>query len=99
MEENLYDNDIINVKSVAASIGGENDIGDYLSDRGIEAIENIIASKNIEFINNKSLIESVNKKIQIYIFLVTHFVGEQQRVRLGAPILFKNLNLRIFNDY
>ena len=66
MEENLYDNDIINVKSVAASIGGENDIGDNLSDRGIEAIENIIASKNIEFINNKSLIESVNKKIQIY---------------------------------
>ena len=66
MEEYLYNNKIIDVKSIAASIGGENDLGDNLSDRGIEAIENIIASKNIEFINNKSLIESVNKKIQIY---------------------------------
>jgi len=66
MEEYLYNNKIIDVKSIAASIGGENDLGDNLSDRGIEAIENSIASKNIEFINNKSLIESVNRKIQIY---------------------------------
>ena len=66
MEEYLYNNKIINVKSIASSIGGENDLGDNLSDRGIEAIENIIASKNVEFINNKSLMESVNRKIQIY---------------------------------
>jgi len=66
MEENLYNNKIIDVKSIAASIGGENDLGDNLSDRGIEAIENIIASKSIEFINNKNLMESVNRKIQIY---------------------------------
>ena len=66
MEENLFNSKIINVKSIAVSIGGENDLGDNLSDRGVEAIENIIASKNIEFINNKSLLENVTRKVQIY---------------------------------
>ena len=66
IEKILYENEIFDMLSVASSIGGENDLGDNLSDKGIEAIENIIASKNVEFINNKNLMESVSKKIEIY---------------------------------
>tara|TARA_B100000029_G_C17575584_1_gene958047 strand:+ start:838 stop:1962 length:1125 start_codon:yes stop_codon:yes gene_type:complete len=66
IEKILYENKIFDMISIASSIGGENDLGDNLSDKGIEAIENIIASKNVEFINNKNLMESVSKKIEIY---------------------------------
>jgi len=66
IESFLFDNNLINFQSVAATIGGENDLGDNLSDKGIEIIENIIASKNIEFINNKSLSKNINDRINSY---------------------------------
>ena len=66
MEEYLYLENIFDVKSIASSIGGENDLGDNLSDKGIEIIEDIISSKDVEFVNNKTLVKNIKRKIQIY---------------------------------
>ena len=66
IESLLYENNLINYKSIASSIGGENDLGDNLSDKGIEIIEDIIYSKDINFINNNNLNENTASKIQLY---------------------------------
>jgi len=66
IESQLFINEKINYRSVAASIGGENDLGDNLSDRGIEIIEEVIAENDVEFVNKASLKENINRKIEIF---------------------------------
>ena len=65
MELHLYNNNLINFKSVASSIGGENDLGGQISQQGIEDIEEIIGSKNIELVNEENLSSNIVKKISI----------------------------------
>jgi len=66
IEKKLNDNNIINYKSIGCSIGGENDIGENLSDEGIELIEEVIAKYDIDFINESSLEKNIIKKIELY---------------------------------
>jgi len=66
IESHLFENNKIHYKSLASSIGGENDTGDNLPDKGIEIIENIIASKNIEFINEQNLQENILRKLKVF---------------------------------
>ncbi len=66
IEKKLNDNNIINYSSIGCSIGGENDIGDNLSDKGIELIEEVIAKHDVDFINESSLEENILKKVKLY---------------------------------
>ena len=66
IESHLYTNKKIKYKSIASSIGGENDLGDNLSDKGIEIIESIIAENDVEFVNKASLMENIDRKIEIF---------------------------------
>ena len=69
IEEYLYDNKLIEFESLAISIGGENDLGENISDEGIEKIESIIQNaieKNDKiFINEEYLDESITEKIEL----------------------------------
>ena len=66
IESLLFNSKKINFKSVASSIGGENDLGDNLSDKGIEIIESVIAESDVEFVNEASLQDNIKKKIEIF---------------------------------
>ena len=66
IESLLFNSKKINYKSVASSIGGENDLGDNLSDKGIEIIESVIAESDVEFVNEASLQDNIKKKIEIF---------------------------------
>ena len=66
IESLLNEKNIIEFKSIATSIGGTNDLGDNLSDNGIEIIENVISSKNLEFINDKNLSKNIERKISVF---------------------------------
>jgi len=66
MELYLYENNFINFKSVASSIGGKDDLGGQISEKGIEDIEKIIGSKNVELVNKENLQANVSKKISIF---------------------------------
>ena len=69
IESYLLDMNLIssNYKSKAVSIGGEGDIGENLTDEGIEIIEENILFNDIEnFINENSSQKNINKKIDIY---------------------------------
>jgi len=69
IESLLYNNNLINHKSVAYSIGGANDTGDNLQHEGSSLISdeifNLLNDKN-EFVNELTLLENVNKKMEIY---------------------------------
>ena len=69
IEDHLYENELIDFESIAISIGGENDLGDNISDEGIEIIESVI-QKSIKnnkkiFINEEYLDESIKEKIKL----------------------------------
>ena len=66
IEKKLNDNDILNYQSIGCSIGGENDLGDNLSDDGIELIEEIIAESDVLFINESNLDKNISKKINLF---------------------------------
>jgi poly-gamma-glutamate system protein len=66
MENMLFKANIYNNRSVAASIGGGNDIGRGLSPEGRELIENAIKRNEVEFINEKHLENSIDKRLEIY---------------------------------
>ena len=62
--ENLISSDFI---SKASSIGGGGDIGENLTDAGIEIIEEKILSNDIDrFINQNSTKKNINKKMSLY---------------------------------
>jgi poly-gamma-glutamate system protein len=66
MESILQKAGIFQVKSIAASIGGGNDIGRGLSPEGRELIINAIERNNVEFINEKHLENSIARRMEIY---------------------------------
>jgi len=66
MESLLNEKGIISNKSVAASIGGGNDIGRGLSPEGRELIIKAIERNKVEFIHEKFLENSITKRMEIY---------------------------------
>jgi len=66
IESYLYQKKLINHKSLAVSIGGENDLGENLTDKGIEIIEENIISNNFDLINENSLKENIDSKMNMY---------------------------------
>jgi len=66
MESILYKSNIIHNRSVAASIGGGNDLGRGLSPEGRDLIFKAIERNNIEFINEKHLESSIARRLEIY---------------------------------
>jgi poly-gamma-glutamate system protein len=66
MESILQKAGIFQVKSIAASIGGGNDIGRGLSPEGRELIISAIERNNVEFIHEKHLENSIARRMEIY---------------------------------
>jgi len=66
MESLLYDKGIISHRSVAASIGGGNDIGRGLSPEGRDLIIKAIERNKVEFIQEKFLENSIARRMEIY---------------------------------
>jgi poly-gamma-glutamate system protein len=66
METLLNKNGIIHNKSVAASIGGGNDIGRGLSPEGRDLIVKAIERNGVEFIHENHLEKSIAKRMEIY---------------------------------
>jgi poly-gamma-glutamate system protein len=66
MEKLLYDAKIFKYKSIAASIGGGRDRGRGLSPEGRQLISTAIERCQVEFINEKHLGSSINKRMEIY---------------------------------
>ncbi len=65
VEKFLYDNKLINYKSIAYSIGGSNDNGDNLTDEGIENIEESIPD-DVVFVNESTLSRNIQTKLSIF---------------------------------
>jgi poly-gamma-glutamate system protein len=66
MEAQLNKAGVFHTRSVAASIGGGNDIGRGLSPQGRELIIKAIERNQVEFINEKNLEGSIAKRMEIY---------------------------------
>ena len=68
MEMYLYENKLINITSLAYTIGGEYDIGGaQLSDEGIQIIEGIIAGIDADkFISSPTYIDNINERMKKY---------------------------------
>jgi len=66
METFLNESHIFKSKSIAASMGGGADIGRGLSPDGRKLITKAIERNNVEFINEKHLANSINKRLAIY---------------------------------
>ena len=66
MENLLQGAGIFHHRSVAASIGGGNDIGRGLSPEGRDLIIKAIERNQVEFINEKHLENSISKRMEIY---------------------------------
>ncbi|MBI72376.1 MAG: hypothetical protein CMG61_02855 [Candidatus Marinimicrobia bacterium] len=65
IESYLFDNNFLRNRSIVYSMGGDNDNGDNLSDKGIEILESSIPN-NVNFINEFSLIDNISKKINFF---------------------------------
>jgi poly-gamma-glutamate system protein len=66
MEAHLNNAGIFHHRSLAASIGGGNDIGRGLSPEGRELITEAILRNKIDFIHEKFLENSISKRMEIY---------------------------------
>ncbi|MCD4734587.1 MAG: poly-gamma-glutamate system protein, partial [Bacteroidales bacterium] len=66
MEDILFRSNIFQSKSVAASIGGGHDVGRGLSPEGRNLIIEAINRNNIDFINEKYLEKSIERRLEIY---------------------------------
>ena len=66
MEGELRNAELIDYKSIAASIGGEDDVGRGLSPEGRDIIQSAIARHDIQMLDAKDLDESIKKRIDIY---------------------------------
>lgn len=90
MESVLNQAGLLKFKTVAASIGGEDDIGRGLSPEGREMIDAAIARNNIQLLDGSNVVEVIDKKIEILnehgtarLFMN---VGEQNTALAGADI-------------
>jgi poly-gamma-glutamate system protein len=66
MENILYKEKIFHSKSLAASIGGGNDVGRGLSPEGRELLIKAIKRNDVEYINEKHLENSIARRMEIY---------------------------------
>lgn len=66
MESILYDNGIISSTSIAASIGGRNDMGRLLSPSGRKIIIDNISSCGIPLIRKERLAENIQNRMEIF---------------------------------
>jgi poly-gamma-glutamate system protein len=66
MESILYKSDIFHNRSVAASIGGGNDLGRGLSPEGRDLIVKAIERNHVEFINEKHIEDCIARRMEIY---------------------------------
>tara|TARA_B100000579_G_scaffold274413_1_gene226727 strand:- start:637 stop:1764 length:1128 start_codon:yes stop_codon:yes gene_type:complete len=65
IESFLLDEKIIKQKSISYSMGGDNDNGDNLSDKGVELLESVIPN-NVIFINELSLLDNIELKLDLF---------------------------------
>ena len=82
MENTLYDKGLINFKSVAASIGGGDDIGRGLPVTGRQLIIDNMEYHSVQLINTGSLEGNINKRLQIY----DEHLLERSRFRLFVNV-------------
>ncbi len=66
MERIIYDAGLIDFKSIAASIGGEDDIGRGLSPEGRQMIRDAITRNNIPMLTNADLNESMHMRLELF---------------------------------
>lgn len=66
MEAILYKNDLIPSRSIAASIGGRNDMGRLLSPAGRKILTDNIVKHNVLQINEKRLADNIRERLKIY---------------------------------
>ena len=66
MESLLFETGLIPTRSIAASIGGRNDMGRLLSPAGRKIITDNIASHNIPIIRKERLAENIQRRMEIF---------------------------------
>jgi len=66
MEHVLYESNVFHHRSIAASIGGGQDIGRGLSPEGRSLIVEAIQRNNVEYIDEPHLQNSINRRLEIY---------------------------------
>jgi poly-gamma-glutamate system protein len=66
MEEILYNNGFISKRSIAASIGGRNDMGRLLSPAGRDIIINNISKHKLPLIKNSKLAENIDERMKLF---------------------------------
>ena len=72
IESFLLDEKIIKQKSISYSMGGDNDNGDNLSDKGVELLESVIPN-NVIFINELSLLDNIELKLDLFKKMSTNY--------------------------
>ena len=66
MESILFNKGLINSRSVAASVGGRNDMGRLLSPAGREIIISNIENYNIPLIRKNRLVENIDERMKLF---------------------------------
>ncbi len=66
MELILFDHELIQARSIAASIGGRNDMGRLLSPAGRKIIMDNIASHNLHLIKKSQLAKNIEERIETF---------------------------------
>lgn len=66
MEDVLFESNVFQHKSLAASMGGGSDLGRGLSPQGRDLIKEAIVRNDVEFINEKHLENSIARRMDIY---------------------------------
>ena len=66
MESILFNKGLINSRSVAASLGGRNDMGRLLSPAGREIIISNIENYNIPLIRKNRLVENIDERMKLF---------------------------------
>ena len=96
MESILYENDLIPARSIAASIGGRNDMGRLLSPAGRKLITENIAVHQLPLIRRDRLAENIQDRMEL--FKSVHPIGQYNaviNVGGGVASLGTSFNLKL----
>ena len=96
MESILYENDLIPARSIAASIGGRNDMGRLLSPAGRKLITENIAAHQLPLIRRDRLAENIKDRMEL--FKSVHPIGQYNaviNVGGGVASLGTSFNLKL----
>ena len=96
MESILYENDLIPARSIAASIGGRNDMGRLLSPAGRKLITENIAAHQLPLIRRDRLAENIKDRMEL--FKSVHPIGQFNAVMNvggGVASLGTSFNLKL----